>query len=80
MSRTENAVKNTTFGIISKVVSLVLGFVSRTVFIYILGNQYLDVNGLYTKILSMLSFDELGFGTALTFAMYKPVSWNKRKI
>ncbi len=74
MSRTENAVKNTTYGIISKIVSLVLGFASRTVFIYILGNQYLGVNGLYTEILSMLSFAELGFGTALIFAMYKPVA------
>ena len=76
MSRTENAFKNTTYGIISKIVSLVLGFVSRTVFIYILGNQYLGVNGLYTEILSMLSLAELGFGTALNFAMYKPVAEN----
>ena len=49
---------------------------SRTVFIYILGSTYLGVNGLYSEILSLLSFAELGFGSAMTFAMYKPVANN----
>ena len=74
MNRTENAIKNISWGWISKIISLVLSFASRTVFIYFLGKTYLGVSGLYTEILNMLSFAELGFGTALTFAMYKPVA------
>ena len=74
MSRTENAVKNLSWGWISKILGLVLSFVSRTIFIQFLGKTYLGVNGLYSEILSMLSFAELGFGTALNFAMYKPVA------
>lgn len=74
MTRTKFALKNTAVGILSKAATLLLGFVSRTVFIHFLGNQYLGVNGLYTEVLSILSFAELGFGTALTYAMYKPVA------
>ena len=76
MSRTENAIKNTKYAIISKVISLVLSFASRTVFIYLLGTTYLGINGLYTEVLSALSFAELGFGTALIYAMYAPVANN----
>lgn len=76
MSRTKNAIINTKYAIISKIVSLLLGFVSRTVFISILGTTYLGINGLYTEVLSVLSFAELGFGTALIYAMYAPVAHN----
>ena len=64
MTRTKFAIKNTAVGILSKATALILGFVSRTVFIHFLGNEYLGVNGLYTEVLSILSFAELGFGTA----------------
>lgn len=74
MSRTTNALRNLKFGILGKIVNLVLAFVSRTIFIYFLGSTYLGVNGLYTEILSLLSFAELGFGSAMTFALYKPVA------
>lgn len=76
MNRTQNAIKNVFWGIVSKMANLILAFVSRTAFIYILGNTYLGVNGLYSEILSLLSFAELGFGSAMTFSMYKPVVEN----
>lgn len=78
MSRTENAVKNVFFGVLSNIRGLMLNFVSRTVFIYCLGKEYLGISGLYASILSVLSLAELGFGTALTFAMYKPVANDDR--
>lgn len=81
MSRTQNAIKNAFFGILSKIINLIFAFASRTIFIYVLGNTYLGVNGLYSEILNLLSFAELGFGTAMTFSMYKPVANdNKKKV
>lgn len=74
MSRTGNAIRNSAYGIGGKAVNLLFSFVSRTVFIYYLGNTYLGINGLYTEILSMLSFAELGIGSALIYAMYEPVA------
>ena len=41
-----------------------------------LGNRYLGVNGLFTDVLGVLSFAELGFGTAINFSLYKPVAQN----
>ena len=76
--RTKNAIRNAYFGIISKIVNLLFAFISRTVFIYVLGNTYLGVNGLYSEILSLLSFAELGFGSAMAFSMYKPAAENDR--
>ena len=55
-------------------VSLVLQFISRTVFIYYLGEGYLGINGLFSNILGVLSFAELGIGTAINFSLYKPVA------
>ena len=74
MSRTSNVIKNTFYGVIGKFIGLGLSFISRTVFINYLGSTYLGVNGLYSEILSMLSFAELGFGSALIFSMYGPVA------
>ena len=75
-NRTKAATKNMAWGIISKIISLVLSFGSRTLFIYFLGKEYLGINSLYTEVLSMLSLAELGFGSAFTFAMYKPIASN----
>ncbi|MGN0567932.1 MAG: oligosaccharide flippase family protein, partial [Acutalibacteraceae bacterium] len=79
MSRTGFAIKNTAAGVSSKVITLILSFVSRTIFIRLLGNEYLGINGLYSEVLSMLSFAELGFGSAMTFALYKPIAENDER-
>ena len=77
-SYTGYVIKNTTFGFASKCINLILNFVSRTVFIYYFGATFLGINGLYSNILQVLSFAELGFGTALQYAIYKPVANNDR--
>lgn len=74
MGRINQAKKNIFFAYISNFIILLLGFIQRTVFIYVLGETLLSVNGLYTDILSMLSMAELGIGTAMNFALYKPVA------
>lgn len=74
MSRLQKSAKNMAFGIAANSVTSLLGFVSRTVFVYTLGVTYLGINGLFTNILSLLSFAELGIGEAMTFAFYRPVA------
>ena len=73
-SRTKNSARNVTVAIISKVIYIIMSFICRTVFIKILGSEYLGINGLFTNILTMLSFAELGIGTAIIFKMYKPIA------
>ncbi len=80
-SRTQYILKNAKTSIVCKVLALILSFVSRTLFIHFLGIEYLGVNGLYSEILQILNFTELGVGTALTFAMYAPIaSGDEKKI
>lgn len=74
MSRTTKLIKNTMYGVVGKIANLLFAFLSRTVFIYCLGDTYLGINGLYTEVLSVLSFAELGFGSALLYAMYAPIA------
>lgn len=61
---------------IVQLVNKLMAFVVRTIFIKTLNTEYLGVNGLFTNILTILSFAELGFGTAIIFNMYKPIASN----
>lgn len=54
--------------------NLLLSFVCRMVFVRCLQQEYLGISGLFTSILSMLSLSELGIGTAIGYALYKPVA------
>lgn len=73
-SRTKNSLKNIIFSFGYQFVTLILGFVNRSVFIWTLGVSYLGISGLFSDILNMLSLADLGFGVALTYSMYKPLA------
>ena len=72
--RTRNAFRNLITAWLGQLFIQLLVFVSRSVFVKILGQEYLGVNGLFSNILSMLSLAELGIGTAITFALYAPLA------
>lgn len=73
-SRTKNSILNMVSSIGYQMISLVMSFISRTIFLQVLGVGYLGINGLFNDVLSMLNMAELGFGTAMTFSMYKPLA------
>ena len=72
--RKEHAVRNITFGYAGQLITTVMSFVLRTVFIRRLSDTLLGVNATYTNILTLLSMAELGIGTALTYSLYKPAA------
>lgn len=72
--RTRKAARNVVFNVGNQVVTLVLAFVSRTVFVRTLGAGYLGVNGLFSDVLSMLTMADLGLNTAMVYSMYKPLA------
>lgn len=79
--RIKNSIRNTGFALSGQIFGMVLSFVNRTIFIYILGAEYLGINGLFTNILSILSLAELGVGGAIIYSLYKPLANNDvRKI
>ena len=75
-SRTEYSILNILTGVGGYFLNTILGFVCRIVFVQCLAADYLGVNGLFTNILSMLSLAELGVGSAIVYALYKPLAEN----
>ena len=73
-SRLKHSIINSIVGSLGQIVTILTGFILQTVFIHTLGATYLGVKGLFTNILSVLSFTELGIGTAITFSLYKPLA------
>lgn len=78
-SRTKNSAFNILTSIASQIVTIVLSFISRTVFLKVLGVGYLGISGLFGDVLSMLTLADLGFGTAMMFSMYKPLAENDQE-
>lgn len=74
MSRLENSVKNIVLSFGNNIFSSILGLISRTVFIYTLGTEYLGLAGLLNNVLGFLSISELGIATAIGFSLYKPLA------
>lgn len=72
-SRTKNAVLILFSSSVRQIITLIVTFIIRTLFIRTLGSEYLGLNGLFTNILSLLALSELGIGTAITFYLYKPI-------
>lgn len=77
--RTNNSVINLLVSWLSNFLNIILQFALRSIFIHTLSAEYLGLNGLFSNILSFLSFAELGFGTAITFSLYKPLAENDEK-
>lgn len=71
-------VKNTKRTIIAHFVNngvrTLIPFFRKTIFMWVLGSEYLGLNGLFYSVLGMLMLAEMGFGTAIVCYMYKPVA------
>lgn len=79
----ENTFKNSFFKNASiafgvQIFNLLITFAVRTVFVKMLGNDYLSLNGLFTNVVSLLSFAELGIGNAIIFSLYEPIAKGKQ--
>lgn len=72
MSRTKNSILNILSNSLGSIFNIVISFLSRIVFLTFLNSTYLGVSGLFSNILLIFSFVELGIGAALTQMFYKP--------
>ena len=72
--RTKSSIRNLTAAFLGQLLGIAISFISRKIFIGVLDEEYLGINGLFTNILSMLSIMELGVGPAIVFCLYKPLA------
>lgn len=73
LARTQNTIRNTMWGAVYRMVTLLGPFVVKTILTKKLGLEYAGLNGLFTSILTVLNLANLGFSSALVFTMYKAV-------
>lgn len=78
-SRVKNSVRNITFNLAYQIITIAFQFINRSVFIRVLGVEYLGINGLFSDILQMLCLADLGLQTAAVYAMYKPLAEHDEK-
>ena len=74
VSRSKRTFQNMIFGFIYHTVTVVLSFVSRTVFIHTLGTEYLGLNTIFSDVLKLLSMADLGFDLAMSYSFYRPLA------
>ena len=72
--RTQNSAKNVSVVLLNSILINIFRFVSRTIFIKFLGEQYLGVNGILSNVLGILALADLGIGNAISFSLYKPLA------
>ena len=77
--RTYNVSQNAIWAIIYQCINIILAFGVRKVFIDYIGIELSGVDSLYKDILAICSFADLGIGTAITFALYKPIAENNKE-
>lgn len=75
-TRINNSVRNMFYGTINYIIAFVFPFVIRTVIIFRFGVQYAGINSLFSSILQVLNLSELGFSTAVVYALYEPIVKN----
>lgn len=73
-SRTTKSIHNTVVAMAFFVLTLLLQFVSRKVFLDYLGTEILGLNTTLTNLLQFLNLAELGVGAAVGFSLYKPLA------
>lgn len=78
MSRTFNSAKNLASSIGISLLMILLGFITRKMFVDAIGVDYLGLNGLLQNILGMMTLLEGGFATSVVYNMYKPLSQDNK--
>lgn len=78
MSRTEQSLKNIKFSSITLVISILLNFISRKVFIDCLGTDIVGLSSTLLNILGFLNLAELGLTSAIAGMLYVPLYSNDK--
>lgn len=74
--RTLNSAKNLASSLSITFITIILGFITRKIFVDSIGVEYLGLNGLLQNILGAMSLLESGFATSVVYNLYKPIAQN----
>ena len=72
--RIKNSLRNMATSAFAQTFLGIAAFLERSIFISHLNADYLGLNTLFANVLNVLSIAELGIGSAIAFALYKPLA------
>ena len=78
-SRLNKSIMNVATGGFLQILTLLLNFVVRIVFVRVIGYSYLGISSLFTNILTVLSVADLGFGTSISISLYSALKQADKK-
>lgn len=73
-SRTQNSLRNIKHALLNALVTAVIPFITRTVFIRILGKDYLGIDAVFLNIINLIEIVNIGIGSAITYSVYKLIA------
>lgn len=71
--RVSRSIMNMKVGMFFYLLTFLLAFFSRNIFLKCLGAEFMGLTGVLQNILSYLNVAELGIGTSITYFLYKPL-------
>lgn len=74
LDRVTNTRRGVLWGLINRFIGMLIPFIIQAITIRHLGIEYVGIKGLFSSILTVFSLAELGFGSAIVYAMYKPIA------
>ena len=78
-NRVSRSIMNVKVGMFFYMLTFLLAFFSRKIFLDCLGAEFMGLTGVLQNILSYLNVAELGIGTSITFFLYKPLQQDDRE-
>ena len=70
MNRTHKTLRNSAVSLMGQILTILLSFISRKVYIQYLGVELLGLNATFASVLNTLSLAELGFQQVIVFHLY----------
>ena len=74
MTHSQKIFRNTIFSFGNKIFTIIIGFVTRKVFIMYLSTELLGLNSLFADLLGLLNLADMGLAIAVQFNLYKPLA------
>ncbi|MEG2929476.1 MAG: hypothetical protein RR846_07975, partial [Oscillospiraceae bacterium] len=76
--RVKNALKNSIYSIGSYFIIVLVGFISRKLFLQNLSLDFLGYEGLFANVFSLFSLAEMGTGSVIIYGLYEAVAKDKK--
>lgn len=74
MDRSKKAIRNVFTGVSNKLILMLFAFVTRTMFIRLLGAEFAGINSFFTNVISVLSLAEMGVGNVFMYYLYSAIA------